>query len=153
VIVIGGLSATVSILLLRVLMAVIGIRTVRNPFAKIVRTLIISDEEEFIRIRDLISRSGKKYEIAGRVGINPDDLGQDVLGTLHQVKEIIRMNHITQVVFSTRELSASQIIESMQLVSECNIDVRIAPTGGNLLIGSRSASSYVQPCSGSDGSL
>lgn len=153
VIVIGGLSTTVIILLLRVLMAAAGIKAVINPFARAARTVIVSDDEEFIRISDLIGKSAKKHEIAGRVGINPDDLSHNVLGTLQQIKDIIRINRITEVVFSTRELSASQIIESMHLVSECNIDIKIAPTGENILIGSKSVSSYVQSFQGTESSL
>jgi hypothetical protein len=52
--------------------------------------------------------------------------------------EVIRINRINEVIFSTRELTASQIINSMHLLSKYNISIKIAPTGERLIIGSKS---------------
>jgi hypothetical protein len=35
-------------------------------------------------------------------------------------------------------LTASQIINSMHLLSDCNVTIKIAPSGENLIIGSKS---------------
>jgi FlaA1/EpsC-like NDP-sugar epimerase len=94
----------------------------------------------FSNVRKLISAGSMSYTIAGRVSINEEDLGADVLGNLEQLKEIIRINRIDEVIFSTRELSASQIINSMHLLADSNVTVKIAPFGEKFIIGSNSVS-------------
>jgi FlaA1/EpsC-like NDP-sugar epimerase len=141
VIVLGSLTIIIIIPVLRILLAAAGVKFIINPYARAGKTAIVSDEEGYHKISRLISESGKKQVVAGRVGLRPDDLGKDVLGSIDQIRDIIKVNHINEVVFSTKELSASQIIESMQLVAECNIDIRISPPGETILIGSKSISS------------
>jgi hypothetical protein len=140
VIVLGSSAAIILIPLLRILLAIAGVKFIINPFARAGRTAIVSDEERYKKIIALVSGSGRKQVVAGRVGTGPDDLGKDVLGSIDQIKDIIKINHITEIIFSTKELSASQIIESMQLVAECNVDIRISPPGETILIGSRNIS-------------
>ncbi len=141
VIVFGSSASIIIIPLLRILLAFAGVKFIINPFARAGRTAIVSDEECYGRITSLVSGRPGKQVIAGRIGTGPGDLGRDVLGSIGQIKDIIKINHITEIVFSTKELSASQIIESMQLVAECNIEIRISPIGETMLIGSRKISS------------
>ena len=89
-------------------------------------------------IRNLLEDSGINSIIAGRVSVRLDDLSPDVLGNIGQIKEVIRINRINEVIFSTKELTASQIITSMHLLSDCNVIIKIAPTGEKLIIGSKS---------------
>jgi O-antigen biosynthesis protein len=142
VIVLGSLAIIIIIPVLRILLSAAGVKFIMNPYARTGKTAIVSDEEGYQKISSLIRSSDKKRLISGRVGLRPDDLGKDVLGSIDQIKDIIKINRITEVVFSTKELSASQIIESMQLVAECNIEIRISPPGETILIGSRNISSF-----------
>jgi GT2 family glycosyltransferase len=138
VVLLGGLSALIIIPLYRFLLSFTSLRLVENPVARMKRTVIVGDEEGLNNIRNLIKDSGLPSVIAGRVSTRQDDLGTDVLGNLEQIKEVIRINRINEVIFSTRELTASQIINSMHLLSECNVTIKIAPIGENLIIGSKS---------------
>jgi GT2 family glycosyltransferase len=140
VIVLGGITALIIIPLYRILLAIAGLRIIQNPFAGAKRTVIVGDEVGFSNVRKLISAGSMSYTIAGRVSINEEDLGADVLGNLEQLKEIIRINRIDEVIFSTRELSASQIINSMHLLADSNVTVKIAPFGEKFIIGSNSVS-------------
>jgi GT2 family glycosyltransferase len=138
VILLGGLSALIIIPLYRFLLAVTGLGLIRNPLTKTRRAVIVGDEEGLNNIRNLIEDSGTNSVIIGRVSASQDDIGPDVLGNIEQIKEVIRINHINEVIFSTRELSASQIINSMYILSDCNISIHIAPAGEKLFIGSKS---------------
>jgi GT2 family glycosyltransferase len=140
VILLGGLSAIIIIPFYRFLLAVMGLGLVKNPFGKTRRTIIVGDEEVFYNIRNLIKDSEANAAIVGRVSARQEDLGAEVLGNLDQIKEVIRINRINEVIFSTRELSASQIINSMQLLSDSNVSIKIAPTGEKLIIGSKTVS-------------
>jgi FlaA1/EpsC-like NDP-sugar epimerase len=138
VVLLGGLSALIIIPLYRFLLSVAGSGLIENPWAKTRRTVIVGDEEGLTNIRILLEDKGISSFIAGRVSVRLDDLSPDVLGNIEQIKEVIRINRINEVIFSTRELTASQIITSMHLLSDCNVIIKIAPTGEKLIIGSKS---------------
>ena len=140
IIILGGIAALMIIPFYRILLDMAGFRIIHNPFTRAKKTIIVGDEDGFNNIRKLISNGSMKTSIAGRVSIRNDDLGAEVLGNLEQLAEIIRINRIDEVIFSTKELSASQIINSMHLLSERNITVRISPPGEKLIIGTNSVS-------------
>ena len=138
VVLFGGLSALIIIPFYRFLLSLTGLEFVINPLTKTRRTVIAGDEDGLNNIKDLIKDSGSNYLIIGRVSARQDDLGSDVLGNLEQIKEIIRINRINEVIFSTKGLSASQIINTMHLLSDSNVKIHIAPTGEKLIIGNKS---------------
>jgi len=138
VLVLGGLTALIVISLNRLILLAAGASLIRNPFPKIRRTIIVGEEIGVNNIRNLLNDSEIKYNIVGRVSVREDDPGQDVLGNLEQIKEVIRINRINEIIFLTRELTASQIIDTMHLVSDCNVTIKIAPSGEKLIIGSKS---------------
>ena len=138
VVLLGGLSALIIIPLYRFLLSITGLGLVVNPLIKSKRTVIAGDEEGFNNIRDLLKCSGVNSIIIGRVSARRDDLGPEILGNIDQVKEIIRINRVNEIIFSTRGLSASQIINSMHLLSDLNVKIHIAPVGEKLIIGSKS---------------
>ena len=140
VIILGGLAALIVIPLYRILLEIAGFRIIHNPFKRTRRTVVVADEEGFVNIRKLISNGSVKSAVAGRVSIRNEDLGVEVLGNLEQLTEIIRINRIDEVIFSTKELSASQLIDSMHLLSESNVTVKISPPGEKVIIGSNSVS-------------
>jgi GT2 family glycosyltransferase len=140
VIVLGGISALLILTLYRIMLSFAGLRLIRNPFARTRRIVIVGDENGFRNIGMLISAGSLNSTIAGRVSMKDDDMGAEVLGNLLQLKEVIRINRINEVIFSTRELSATQIINSMHLLSRSNVTIKIAPPGEKFLIGSNSVS-------------
>jgi O-antigen biosynthesis protein len=137
IIIIGGLMAIMAVPLWRLLISFLSPMIAENPFSKTRKTIIVSDSEGFSRICDLLVSSEGGEIITGRVSIHPEDLTQEVLGNIGQLKEIIRVNKIKEVVFSTRDMTASQIIDSMHLISDFNITIKIASADEKYLLGSR----------------
>jgi hypothetical protein len=125
----------------RLLVSFIFSDIAENPFSRIRKTVIVSDHQGFSRIIDLLASTKARNIIAGRVSIRDDDLTEEVLGNLSQMKEVVRVNRIREVIFSTRKLSASQIIDSMHQISDYNIAIRIASADEKYLLGSR----YISP--------
>ncbi|HOO98690.1 MAG TPA: glycosyltransferase family 2 protein [Bacteroidales bacterium] len=109
----------------------------KSPLAFKIRTVVVSDTEVFGSLVSLLTSKGRRNKIAGRISISPDDKTCEVLGHLSQLSEIIRENRIREVVYSGRNLSTSVIIDSMQTISESRVNIRIAPTGEEYLLGSR----------------
>jgi O-antigen biosynthesis protein len=122
----------------RLLPALLGKRLIRNPLSKRKRTIIVGNQEALNNIKKLFEVSGAEPIIIGRVRSKDNDSESDVLGNLGQIKEVVRINRIDEVIFSRRELTVYQIISSMQLLSELNVIIKIAASGENLIIGSKS---------------
>lgn len=137
VIIIGGLISLFTIPVYRLLASLVFPSIADNPLSKIRKTVIVSDAEGYVRIKELISSSGSRNRIAGRVSLIQDDMKEEVLGSIGQIREVIRVNRIKEVIFATRNLSASQIIDSMHLISDFNIAIRIASSDEKYLLGSR----------------
>lgn len=137
IIIIGGISALIILPVFRLIFSLLNIGLTENPFLKNKKTVIVSDSEGFRRIKSLLSSAGAKNIISGRVSINQGDTTGEVLGNLTQLNEVIRVNRTQEVIFATRNLSASQIIDSMHSVSGRNISIRIASAGEEYLLGSR----------------
>ena len=111
-------------------------RIAENHLAPSRKTVIVSDQQGFSRVLDLLSSTGARNIIAGRVSIIEDDLTEEVLGNLPQLKEVLRVNRIREVIFTTRDMNASQIINSMHQISDYNITIRIASADEKYLLGS-----------------
>jgi GT2 family glycosyltransferase len=111
-----------------------------NIFSGPGKTIIISEPQGYKEIIKLLALPGVHASVAGRVSLSRDDASEEVLGHLEQLREIIRINKIKEVIFAAGELSASRIIESMHNISDLNIKIKIASSDGKYLIGSRHVS-------------
>jgi GT2 family glycosyltransferase len=141
VIIISGTLSLLVIPLSRALISLINPGIAENPFAGGLRTAIVANAESYSNIRKLISVTEAGNIVYGRISIKQEDLQEEVLGNLDQIREVIKVNRIKEIIFTTKELSASQIIDSMHLISDCNVRIRIASEGGKHLLGSK----YVMP--------
>jgi O-antigen biosynthesis protein len=124
--------------LLRVTRTLLEIPVIRNLLVKTKRILVVGDNEAVSKIKILIDNARKKYFIAGRVSAKNKETGNDALGNLGQLREVVKKYKIDEIIFSRRELSTCQIISSMQLLAELNISIKIVSTDENLIIGSKS---------------
>lgn len=65
---------------------------------------------------------------------------QFYLGNIHQLPEIIRINKIDELIFSSGDIPSQEIIRIMLDLSDLNIDYKIAPPESLSIIGSNSIS-------------
>lgn len=104
------------------------------------RIAIVAGEAESKRIGELILSSGLKIETVGFVA--PDNsVHQDFfLGNISQLQEIIRINKIDELIFSSEDIPSQEIIRIMLDLYNLNIDYKIAPPESLSIIGSNSIS-------------
>jgi hypothetical protein len=88
----------------------------------------------------LIANSGLKIELVGFV--SPDDSvhSQFHLGDIQQLPEIIRINNIDELIFSSEDIPSQEIIRLMLDLNKLDIDYKIAPPESLSIIGSNSIS-------------
>lgn len=107
---------------------------------KLKRIAIVAAEKESTRISDLIANSGLKIDVIGYVSPDASVHQQFYLGNIHQLPEIIRINKIDELIFSSEDIPSQQIIRIMLDLSDLNIDYKIAPPESFSIIGSNSIS-------------
>ncbi|MFO7616951.1 MAG: glycosyltransferase family 2 protein [Bacteroidales bacterium] len=114
------------------------------------RTVIVGHPEEAGRVGTLIGETGHKVQVAGLVSPGPDTpLHGNYIGSVGHLKEIIRINRISEVIFCARDISTNEIIRHMLSLSALQTDYKIAPDSADSIIGSNSVNTagdlYVIP--------
>ena len=103
------------------------------------RFLVVADEKEGERITDIIRKTYSNPEFIGLVSVSeqqPENHGY--LGTLKQVKEILRIYKINEIIFSAEDVKAQDIINQMASLHQMQVDYKIAPPKSYSIIGSNS---------------
>ncbi|HEY3370009.1 MAG TPA: glycosyltransferase [Prolixibacteraceae bacterium] len=104
------------------------------------RIAVVAAVEESKRISELIANSGLKIDTVGFVSPDHSIHQQFYLGNIHQLPEIIRINKIDELIFSSGDIPSQEIIRIMLDLSDLNIDYKIAPPESLSIIGSNSIS-------------
>ncbi|MBE0653724.1 MAG: glycosyltransferase, partial [Bacteroidales bacterium] len=101
------------------------------------RLVLVGRESEVKRVGDILHRIRERTEIAGNVSPdeNPDSF---YLGSIRQLREIIRILKVDEIIFCSQDIDAGEIIKNMTLLSEEKIDYKIAPPESISIIGSNS---------------
>lgn len=104
------------------------------------RIAIVAAEAESQRISELILSSGLKIDTVGFVAPDNSVHQQFFLGNISQLPEIIRINKIDELIFSSKDIPSQDIIRIMLDLYQLNIDYKIAPPESLSIIGSNSIS-------------
>lgn len=104
------------------------------------RIAIVAAPAESGRISELISQSNLNLEIVGFVSPNSTVHQHFYLGNTNQLAEIIRINKIDELIFSSEDIPSQEIIRIMLELNNLNIDYKIAPPESLSIIGSNSIS-------------
>ncbi len=117
------------------------------------RVLIVAEEAEFIRISELLNRSEVRHTLLGRVSVDgqkpansqPEKIQHsevqfevNYIGSIGQLEEIAEIFSANLIIFSGKDVSASEIMRSMSDFSESDVQLKIAPDKGEFIIGSDS---------------
>ena len=134
--------ASVSIPLFRYLLHVLKIRRFRNTQAQ--RIAIVGKEEELHRINSFLKKTLIEPEKIINVNAenkSPDKKEVGFSASLYQLKDIIDIYDINEVIFCAKDLSSSEIIQQMSDITKENVDFKIAPPESLYIIGSNSIES------------
>lgn len=136
IIVIGSLLSAIVITFWRLLLSFIIPEIASNPVKREKMVVIVSDSEGYDRIKELLTSPPGKT-IAGRVSIDRDDFKEEVLGNLAQIRDVIRINRIGEIILSSRCINATEIIDLLHQVSDLNISIKIASADEKYILGTR----------------
>jgi O-antigen biosynthesis protein len=137
-ILLGFAWAMLILPLLRILLNALGLGWVSIDTDRNRRFAIVGSTSEADRVGKLLIQSTGKVGFAGRVSPSEEENMSDVLGSIRQLPEIVRLFKIDEVVFCAGDLGAGRIIDAMARLQSSAVELKIAPATGEALIGSNS---------------
>jgi O-antigen biosynthesis protein len=113
-----------------------------------VNRIVFSRKKRRIVIAGSESESNRVLEILNQVDISPTLVGRvrwsaapdegTYVGDLSQLNEIVKINHIDEIVFCAKDIPSQEIIRTMLGISDTAVEFKIAPPESLSIIGSSS---------------
>ena len=137
-ILLGSGWAIIVLPLYRLVFHVLKLKSFRLDIRKTKKIAIVGHLAEAKRVKQLLEKTQIRSELAGFISLDKTDKDENYIGELDQLKEIIRINTIDEVVFCAENISSAQIIRAMLDLTQLEIDFKIAPPESLSIIGSNS---------------
>lgn len=102
------------------------------------RIALVGLPGEAKRVLDIINQSGAKYEYIGLVNPDSNFNNSNFIGNISQLKDIIAINKINELIFCATNIQAQQIISEMLKLEGLPVNFKIAPPESLSIIGSNS---------------
>ena len=136
-ILLGSTWAFMVLIIPRVLLNFIGVKDYSFAGNKKKRLLIIGLKKEADRVQKLLEKTRISPVIVGFV--NPGHINDsDYLGNENQLREVVNIHKIDELVFCSEDIGASDIIRNMTLLNDIRLEYKIAPPESLSVIGSNS---------------
>ncbi|MBI3233768.1 MAG: hypothetical protein HYZ42_06965, partial [Bacteroidetes bacterium] len=102
-------------------------------------SLIIGNEAEFKRVKDLLNNTAAPCKIIGFVSEEAIDKKDNLfLGNMKEVEEIVQIFNIDEIIFCSKDIDATEIMRIMSVLQNKNIDFKMVPEDSLYIIGSSS---------------
>lgn len=144
-IVIGAFWALLSTTAIRIILHLSGAKNYRIKLSNKKRAVIVGKSNEMQRVLDLLRQTIIKIDFVGYVNSgteNNETLTErktsGFIGNIHQLREIVKVNKIDEIIFCAKNISSQHIIKNMLQLSDINVDYKIAPPESLSIIGSNS---------------
>jgi len=138
-ILLGTLWGTLALPAVRFLLYLTGVSWIEPGEKRKKRFLVIGEKEEAGRVASILNESFIKPDSVGLA--SPAETGEvedNYIGNLNQVKDIISIYKIDEVIFCSKNISHQTIIDKMAEWQETEVDYKIAPEDSLSIIGSNS---------------
>lgn len=138
-ILLGALWGAGVITGLRFLLHLFEVNGFRLNAEKNKRFIIVGEKEEVERVSELLQRTGMTPAFIGMVSYRQHRNNTNgFIGHLGQIKEIITIYKIDEVIFCAKDVPAQVIIDKMSDLNNEQVDYKIAPPESLSIIGSNS---------------
>jgi GT2 family glycosyltransferase len=138
-ILLGTLWGVAALPVIRLLLSGLGVSWVRVGDNESKRFLVIGDKDEARRVSDLLYASYIRPSFVGWVSSAEKSSDEkSFIGNISQVVDIIRIYHISEVVFCSKSIPHQIIIDKMTEWKSAQVAYKIAPEDSLSIIGSSS---------------
>jgi hypothetical protein len=124
---------TLAMSLWRIVYRQVGPYAVKHPLSRLRRAIIVGSGKEGVRIlKKLRQRPDLPFEICGFVDFDEKSVGKaidgtEVLATIENIREVIRVENVSDVIFSSDRISNEQILETIANARASGVNFRIVP--------------------------
>ena len=141
IIVFGALWGLVSMTGARIMLHLLKFKNYRIGANLNKRYIIVGNEEEANRVAELLRKTVNSPGFIGLVSVDQTSKpSEGIIGSIHQIKDIINIYRIDEVIFCARDIAAQIIIDKMAELNVSQVDFKIAPPESLSIIGSQSIS-------------
>lgn len=138
-IIIGTLLALTETSVTRYILSIFNIENLKIEKGKHKkRIVIVGEKEEAERVHNILKHSQISPDLIGFVNPSDKKTNDYYIGNLKQLKDIVFINKIEEIIFCAKNLSSQMIIKNMLLFSDINIEYKIASPESLSVIGSNS---------------
>ncbi len=138
-ILVDSLWGVLTLPILRLLLSLTGWNTFRLIGKQNRRFLVIGDEQEALRVSKILEESYLKPEFVGLINsVEEKSKPEGFIGNLFQVRDIITIYRIDEVIFCSKNVSHQSIIDKMAKWKTKKVEFKIAPQDSLSIIGSNS---------------
>jgi O-antigen biosynthesis protein len=135
----GTVWGILALSLDRVLLHLAGVSGFRMNGGKNKRFAIVGREPEIHRVSGLLSRALPNPGFVGLISSSKENTDQKAfLGNLSQIRDIISIYSIDELIFCAKDMPAEDIIDQMSALQHTQVGYKIAPPESMSIIGSNS---------------
>lgn len=127
-----------AVLFSRLVLHISGLEGFKIKFKRSKRIILAGDSGERERVKNLLYNTGLETNIVGYVGQDRSSETEQFLGQMDQLREVILIHKVDEIIFCLQDVSANQIISHMLQFSDVDVDFKIAPPEAISIIGSNS---------------
>jgi GT2 family glycosyltransferase len=135
----GSAWGIIALSLSRMMLHVIRVSGYRINAGKSKRFAVVGLEPEVQRVADLLQKALSNPGFIGLINSNiqPEDK-TGFLGNISQLRDIINIYKIDELIFCARDIPAENIIDQMSALQHTQVEYKIAPPESMSIIGSNS---------------
>jgi GT2 family glycosyltransferase len=138
-IILGAIWGTLAMPGVRLILHIIGLNGYKINSEKNKRFIIAGERDEAERVSDLLQKTGLSPGFIGLVSYHHHRQNTNgFLGHLGQIREIINIHRIDEVIFCAKDIPAQVIMDKMSELQDKLVDFKIAPPESLSIIGSNS---------------
>ena len=136
-ILLGTAWTLIVVPLVRLLLNYTKLQVFKVNLPKRKKVAVVGSKEECSSLVGQLMSSHTKIDIAAYVSPNAET-DKFFAGDMMQLDEIVKINHIDELIFCAKDIQSQQIIRTMLNLSSSNLDYKIASPDGFSVIGSNS---------------
>ncbi len=138
-IILGSVWGMISMTGIRWILHLLNVKSARIGTEKNRRFIIVGEKEEAERVSGLLQQTVISPSFIGLVSfLNHKNNSNGFIGNLGQIKEVITIHKIDEVIFCAKDVPAQTIIDKMSELKDRLVDYKIAPPESLSIIGSNS---------------
>ena len=138
-IIFGAVWGVLSMMFTRLILHVLNINQFRINEDKNKRFIIIGEKQEAERVSELLQKTIVNPSFIGLVSFQHHRVNANgFIGHIGQIKEIIWIHNINEVIFCAKDIPAQMIMDQMSELKDLHVDYKIAPPESLSIIGSNS---------------